>query len=897
MILDQFREIQLFLDPNDGWQQIDDSSGHTYGVIDDGSEWDGTFHPNLTLETPNEDPLFAVTRGTLSAKPPKYSGIPATQDLINRDEGTEQGQLNELVDNPLVDYETPPETVDLYLYPMWAISTSLASLTVPDTSDRVTGFCYRNVKTGSLVDSLGEQLDDPELIGLRSTSASPAGNLDRETVVELLLAGLLNVFVPLGQRIGLAGPSEDASTNEAGFAALTNQGPIDPVFFYQTNSENIVTSGLSQPPTSPMQALSNLAGQTTWPVITAESKQAAIQATEDATYAMPVLRTMKRSKGLSPDEWRTVGDNQKSLYFERLKKRTGQTDAEVPWFSFDGLDWQNVFQLEAVAEYFANLLEPWEENPSLRTPSDNLSGSEISVDATGSWWTKLELDDDVDLDDLVLNVDFIYVKADKERPNKTFRIVDYEDNVVKVEGSVDLDSDAINESSDDTEWRIDLHRTVNLLNPAGSNASVTDGENTVQLDDATRTDLHWIWRKDDGRIDATMTDMLVLGEKPDEHYPITDMDPETGEVTVDSELSVDGSDSVTSGWEIRSRPKIVLIDSLGGRIRGREAVVSDAGDDIVDLVDYDFDKNRINGNFDTIHLTDDSAGQAYRIKTVEEVSVDGNPTIRLTLHDEPNLGGDASPWYIMSGVGGRLPPLYYLMGADSFGYGHYHAGTFVLKDGECKQWFRFNSYPSRLQRYEDGDQSGSALRGNMRYEFESYRAGGSKYQNYNTKVSDALTRYTEYDGVREAAWYHYNSPPDTSNPIDVFERVPADRADESRRQPVDGGPGKTAIRFHWGPHWRRGSAARSFGCITSPSYPGLRDQLIDIYQEEHEDLEGSTDGDIADYNDINQAEAEDKWDTWDNDNDKWNSKWNHWRFKVVGDLWVIRPDQRPTEEQ
>jgi hypothetical protein len=787
----------------------------------------------------------------------------------------------------------------------------------------VYGFAYRNLEIASLASNLHSFLNQPDYLAEHDDLEAYRSELDDEKLVDSLLGGLLDVHMGGGEPIGLGAQTPDGNRSVE-FAVLTNFGPVDPVYFYGLKS--VIVGGPDSDAPNPAQLGSfvQLTDGPTWPVFNpGASNETLIEETNDEPVPFAVLEAMRGVKSFTAEEWRTVGDNQKSVFTDRLLARTGNWDGDdpPPAFSFDTLDWKHLFQLEAVTEFYANFHEPWAENAeprdsaSLTEPgdgSDPLAGTAASIAGSDNWSTTLDLDaESANLERLLPNVDHIYLVADENRSGRTYRIVeiDADNERVAVRGDVDFGDDA------QSEWEIPYTVTVNFLNPAGETATVQDGSNTVQLDDAATEDLRWLRLHQ--REQVAMPDLLVLQEQPDTITRITDADPETGELTLENSISVDGSGELTSGWEIRRRPIISLVDAFGRRMGGSEATVPDeTAPKVVELQGPTANLDRVNANFDTVYFPEDSARGAYRIMDKDTDS--DHPTI--TLHDEPDFDGDESSWYIMSGVGGDLPPMYYVMGdsrENNDGYGgaktgfsHLDGALFVIKDGTVNRWFRWNSYTSR--NYTFGNNSRSSVRGNLRYEFESFQAADSEFQNFNMKVADAFSKYYDHyprdDTTREAAFYFENSPPQNhahdefSEDADVWDTVTADRLGPN--QDTDDTDGKTAIRFHWSPHYRGVKNARSAGCITSPSYPGLRLAMIEIYQAEYEALEGTRDGEVERLatDGINQGSAEDLYDE-----NGTNQLWSEYadvgggagrRFgKIYGTLWLIRPDQRPVEEQ
>ncbi len=155
---------------------------------------------------------------------------------------------------------------------------------------------------------------------------------------------------------------------------------------------------------------------------------------------------------------RKIGGLQKTLYRERLLKRVGHapSGSTAPAFKFNSADWQNIFQLEALVEFYMNFNDPWLPGPPLtegvnlpRPPwhPPMLDNGYVTVDLRSGW--HLVLVDSfggrisgtaatangkvVTLDGLPVpskvnpNFDTIYLPGDTARPSKTYRITAVDD--------------------------------------------------------------------------------------------------------------------------------------------------------------------------------------------------------------------------------------------------------------------------------------------------------------------------------------------------------------------------------------------------------------------------------------------------------------------------------------
>jgi hypothetical protein len=77
-------------------------------------------------------------------------------------------------------------------------------------------------------------------------------------------------------------------------------------------------------------------------------------------FTWQALTQAKAAAGLTTQQWRDLGDRQKNLWRRRLLSRCGHGGADPdPPFEFGSADLRNVFQLEAIAEFFLNFRDPW----------------------------------------------------------------------------------------------------------------------------------------------------------------------------------------------------------------------------------------------------------------------------------------------------------------------------------------------------------------------------------------------------------------------------------------------------------------------------------------------------------------------------------------------------------
>lgn len=735
--------LQLFIKPPyTDWTEI-----HGYGAD---PLIASRIHTHLLLEKIGTAPFVAAAAGKLSARPPQGGLFSA----------------NEPVTIPAA-ADPLPSSVILYLH-----LSPLVTAGNPAFRTRALGFsgisafAYFNVATSSLEAGLAELLD---------AATVPAGALTRAQVVDQLVRGVLDVPVTAGHAMGEASSRGAAAGSvRLGFTVVTRLGPLDPAHVYD-HMRDFVEDGQAD-----LDAFLALAPKS-WPVIDpSTSTPSAIQLTQSALYAWPILDDLRVIRGLTAAEWRTVHDNQKALWRQRLLKRSGHAPAgsTAPPFAFDDLDWKNLFQLEAVVEFYVNYPDPWAPGAVPRNPGD---------------------------------------------PG---------------------------------------YITVEFLDPVGDAA--TAAGNVVTLDgnpDLTRVREYYNFHA--GAYQRR--DYLFLESdtaRATKMYRITAVDDAANTVTLDGSPVLDGG---TSAWKIQLRPVGVIIDCFGGRLKGEAA--TSAGS--VLTLDGNPDLSKVNRNFDTVYLPSDTvrATRTYRITAVDNaaktVTLDGSPTL------DGGTAGNTSEWHIQAGVGGELPNMFYNLGpGGARGYDHFDGIMLVVFNGEVRRKIRWTSFTSRD--YAPGHQFLSSLRGNRAYDFMTYRSGNA-FRNYSVRIVD---QGRSYDGVHEARFYF-------ATPV-TADSVPAGTAPN--------GGGKTEIRLHYS-GMNSVDGCDSAGCLVSPSYHYLRDELIEVYQGEYAAFNGpgTEDAQVQKAHGRSQADSETLWNT----AGAAGLNGANWNDKIVGTFWVVRPDERP----
>lgn len=703
------------------------------------------FQTTVVLETSGPGTLLAAADGKLSTRPPAGGVLDPTEEVAAP-----------------APADGSPEVVDLYLHLSPAVGQRSEFVSRAGELSGIAGFRYAGITTTSLSKALGELLDK---------SVFPHGALTRDDILKLFLAGDVDVWVTAGHQIGAAAPHAGSGKRRAGFAALTGDGPSDPAYVYDwmrdfvEDGESVLDEFLGLVPKR-------------WPLIDpALSTPDAIARTATTLYSSAVLVQLRRSRALTRAQWRQVGDNQKALWRRRLLRRAGQAPANVadPPFQFDDVDWSNIFQLEALVEFYANFDDPHRANAAPAAPRDQG----------------------------YVGVDFIDPGGTVATANGT---------------AVTLDAEP------------DLSRVVR-------------GHDVLHLDGDTNP------------------------KRPTHAYMITKVDEAARTVTVDGSPVLPSP----SEWHISLRPVVVFVDSFGPRagLRGTHAVV--AAPTLLEL-DGAPDLNRVNADYDTVYLAADTArgSRTYRITGKD------NSAHTVTLDGAPSLADGSSSWYVTAGVGGDLSALDYKLGPnnppnspDPRGNDHYDANAFVVHNGSVHTRVRFSTLTSRNK----AGQSLSSVRGNRRYTLSSFFSGGSTFRSFCFKVADLGE---SYDGIREARYYF-------RTPVTEDHAYPP-------HKPVGGGAGKGTIRIHRGSRKSKGTGSE--GCLVSPLYKDLRDKLILRYQRDYVAVHaGGVNAQIQKLFGLTYEETELLHEKVHPIHGELPA--TEWNDKILGTVWIIRPDERP----
>jgi len=514
--------LQLFIKPPyTDWTEI-----HGYGpdpLIA------SRIHTHLLLEKTGTAQFVAAATGKLSARPP-HGGIFSPNEPITIPAAAD----------PL------PASVILYLHlsPLTAAGNP-AFRTRALQINRIDAFAYFNVETSSLEAGLAELLDN---------ATAPRASLTRAQVVDQLVRGSLDAPVTAGHAIGAASSRGAAAGSvRLGFTVITRFGPLDPAHIYD-HMRDFVEDGQAD-----LDAFLALAPKS-WPVIDPNASAAtAIQMTQSALYAWPILQDLRVTRGLTAAEWRTVHDNQKALWRERLLQRSGHPPAgsTAPPFAFDDLDWMNLFQLEAVVEFYVNYTDPWAAGAVPLSPGAAGYITVEFLDLEGAAATAAANVVTLDGNPNLARVreyynfqagadqrrDFLFLESDTARATKMYRITDANDaaNTVTLDGNPVLDGGT-------SAWKIQLRPVGVIIDSFGGRLS---GEAAT----AAGSVLTLEGTPDLSKVNPNFDTVYLPSDtvRASRTYRITARDDAADTVTLDGSPTLDGGPAAnSSAWHIQS---------------------------------------------------------------------------------------------------------------------------------------------------------------------------------------------------------------------------------------------------------------------------------------------------------------------------------------------------------
>jgi len=163
----------------------------------------------------------------------------------------------------------------------------------------------------------------------------PTTDLELSQAWQSFLRGELEISIDAGGNIGRAGasliPPKANGNRQIGSIVIAQDGTLDPAYFYDgvrdfVNDEINLDDWLGLVPIK-------------WPLLDdALDINQALERTANTIYPYKTLLDFKQSRNLSAEIWRQIGNNQKSIYRQRLLKRAGRLADDVPPFEFNDFD-------------------------------------------------------------------------------------------------------------------------------------------------------------------------------------------------------------------------------------------------------------------------------------------------------------------------------------------------------------------------------------------------------------------------------------------------------------------------------------------------------------------------------------------------------------------------------
>lgn len=287
--------------------------------------------------------MYAVCSGKLSAVPPW-----------------------ELVESEVAPLRSPdhtfPDTINLYLEPNRVAAPQVAfpfafalngTLKEAGLGEGVRCYVYENLDPTLLSAPIQNQLNVNAALDKHKIT-SPAERW------EMFAKGQVAIWINGGDALAQASAhnASMASHFMAQFAVMTTTGLVNPIYFF-----DLLQAHLHDPtdyPSFKSTIAPNWFPATPKPpnsFIQAVTAPAVVTAAQQRLYPAAALYEAKQTLSLTDAQWRAVGNGQKDLHWDRLRRSSGHSTTGNP-FVFSTDDMVNPFQLEAVAEFFIAWPEP-----------------------------------------------------------------------------------------------------------------------------------------------------------------------------------------------------------------------------------------------------------------------------------------------------------------------------------------------------------------------------------------------------------------------------------------------------------------------------------------------------------------------------------------------------------
>jgi hypothetical protein len=449
---------------------------------DDFSQWTQVYHYGQSMPaTLGEDPNALLLLSVLESDDADTSGLRAVvEGKLSTQAPSDFLQDIDLDDDESEDTVAEP-TLTVYLTPglskltpdFVAAREALAAAIFPEEElerrqitgrSLLQGFMYSNIDALSVQEIVSPGLQ----LLLEKDSLTRYEKKKRKRLNkkwERFLSGKISLKVNAGDLVGQAGSSDDAlgpDKRQAGFSVITKYGRHDPGYFFQVIRGHSDSSQLAR-----FDQLINDVFDIHWPLI--PDHAAADTVGNNTLYPYTELLHYKNTKQLSYSQWRNIGNKQKALYLNRLSRRVRNdpgSGADTPAFRFNMEDTNNLFQLEAVTEYFMNDPEPWDINADPVSPT---SDSYQKIELTSPYGAGAAANDKLvtlpDIEDfsrLNIGLDVLELDTDSVEPTKQYRIIGLDKNARQVM------TDRAPELSAPSAWRIRHRPQLVLIDAFGA---------------------------------------------------------------------------------------------------------------------------------------------------------------------------------------------------------------------------------------------------------------------------------------------------------------------------------------------------------------------------------------------------------------------------------------------
>lgn len=725
----------------------------------------------------------------------------------------------------------------------------------PANEDTIKGFVYLNVDTQALKEDIGDLVSNMIL--------PPAvTSQEREEAWRHFLNGSISIFVEGGTQLGKAGSPYltpgSIATRHVGFTVLTQEGVHDPAHFYDWMRDFVMEEVYID------QFLSLVPKK--WPLIDPNlSDYDAIENTKNTLYPYSVLQQLHQRRKLTAVQWREIGDNQKALYRRRLLQRVGMapTSGSDPPFEFNDEDWRNIFQLEAIVEFYANFDEPWSfippQDPSIHIDFLPLSGNSATIAEN-----EIILDGDPSLEKIWVGRDTISFGDDIMSTYKRYRIINIDQDTSR------LILDENPSPATEISWRIH-HRPILVLIDSfggrirGSKAIMENSSNSkVKLYKPDGIS-NYQFKKQIKKINKNFdTIYFHVDTSSRRAYRIKEVIDETeGIIELYGQPQFNGAEST---WEIPA--------GVGGKLP---------------KFDYNLGKNKIRGwdHYDGVLFIVDNGVVHERFIWSSYTSHKDTDTLNRNIDTGSSVKGNRK-YFISSYISSSNFKNYSFKVVDD------NAFLTGLNATIIRSWKIAGKWRTKVNLGEISNTSRHKLEfiGDLIFLYNDKERPITPYNiifkntaepsvtvrgkpNFNDQTSS--WRIQLYDGVREARYYFENN-------------VEEDQALPNEEPNVKG---KRLIRLHQGSqgsNTNQTSGSGSLGCLVSPLYCDMRTYLIWLYLEEYSLTSGDAhiDLEVDKIFGLNIHKSKKHWEN----NLLLRKNWNE---KIVGTLWLIRPDERPKE--